>query len=483
VEGLNARRTQTVQTLRGPAPTLQRLALQMLWLAGLLATLLVLTLPARAAPAPVARLTVDGAIGPASADYITRGIARAERDGAQLVVLQIDTPGGLDPAMRSIIKAILASSVPVATYVAPSGARAASAGTYILYASHIAAMTPGTNLGAATPVQLGGEPASDKPDPATRNRTAEPRPASEPAGTPSTEPSTRKQVNDAAAYIRGLAQMRGRNMEWAERAVREAASLSATEALQQNVIDIVARDSADLLRQLDGRKFSIAGEERVLDTDGAPLLHYDADWRSDFLAVITDPGIALLLLTIGMYGLIIEFTTPGVGIPGVLGGICLLIALYALQLLPVNYAGLALIVLGIGFMVAEAFVPSFGAFGLGGIAAFVTGAVILIDTDVPGFGIPLALIAGIAVVSALLLAFVVSVILKTRRRPQITGQGELIGAVAEVAHVATGELWIQLRGETWRASSNAPLQAAQKVRVTGRHGLVLDVVPIDQQGE
>lgn len=446
------------------------------------------------AAAPVVVLTVNGAIGPASADYINRGIAGAQTDGAQLVVLQIDTPGGLDLSMRSIIKTILASDIPIATFVAPSGARAASAGTYILYASHVAAMAPGTNLGAATPVQVGGAP--EQPIPRTTPRDSkkeqpdsqpddQPKGATEkePAGEPTTTPSTRKQVNDAAAYIRGLAQMRGRNIEWAERAVREAVSLSAQEALEQNVVDLIARDVPDLLQQLDGRKVSVAGQERVLQTAGAQVVQVEADWRVKLLAAITDPSIALLLMTIGMYGLIIEFTNPGFGVPGVLGAICLLLAMYALQMLPVNYAGLALIALGLAFMVAEAFVPSFGILGFGGIVAFVTGAVILIDTDVPGFGIPIGLILGIAIISAILVALLVGVALKTHRRPKASANAELIGSIADVVDATPDDAWAKLGGETWRIQSKEPLQPAQKVRVLGRHGLVLEVAPIDNQGE
>jgi membrane-bound serine protease (ClpP class) len=457
---------------------------------GLVLALLAVT--ASAQTGAVAVLTVAGAIGPASADFISRSIARAQQEGAQLVVLQMDTPGGLDLSMRTIIKAILASQVPVATFVGPSGARAASAGTYIMYASHIAAMAPGTNLGAATPVQVGApeqperaprprEPAATDPPP----KDAPARGEGEPPGEPTTSPSTRKQVNDAAAYIRGLAQMRGRNVEWAERAVREAVSLSSEDALKEKVIDLVANDVPDLVRQLDGRSVTVAGQERVLKTAEARIVNYEADWRVRLLAAITDPSIALLLMTIGMYGLIFEFTNPGFGIPGVLGAICLLLGLYALQMLPVNYAGLALILLGVTFMVAEAFVPSFGVLGLGGIAAFITGAVILIDTDVPGFGVPIAFIATMAVFSALLIVMVVGVALKTRRRAVVSGGSSVLGDIAEVVDATPDHGWVQLNGETWRANSKTPLRPGQKVRVTARHGLVLDVTPIEQnnQGE
>lgn len=437
--------------------------------------------PALSAPQPVLVMTIDGAIGPASADYAARGIARAARDGAQLVVLRIDTPGGLDTSMRTIIKAILTSSVPVATYVAPGGARAASAGTYILYASHIAAMAPGTNLGAATPVAIGGPMQPEKPvsPPSRENESDKDKKDKQDArdAKPGDPPSamTRKQVNDAAAYLRGLAQMRGRNMEWAERAVREAASLSAQDALKQHVVEFIAADVDGLLRQLDKRKVNVLGQERVLQTAGAPIISYEPDWRVELLAAITDPSIALLLMTIGLYGLIFEFTNPGVGVAGVLGGICLLLGLYALQLLPVNYAGLALILLGIGFMVAEAFVGSFGVLGIGGIAAFVAGALILIDTELPGFGIPIALIATVAVTSALLIVAIVSLALKSQRRAVFGGPEGLIGSVAEIVD----DGWAHVHGENWRVTSNAPLRPAQKVRVVGRKGLVLEVAPLE----
>ncbi len=414
-------------------------------------------------------IDVEGAIGPATADHMMRGLAQAEAARAEVLLLRIDTPGGLDPAMRDMIKAILAAGIPVVAYVAPSGARAASAGTYILYASHIAAMAPGTNLGAATPVQMGSQADPDTGDDAQAQDDA-----AKPAGETSLQ---RKLVNDAAAYIESLAQLRGRNAEWAVKAVREGASLSAQDALQAGVINVVASSVDDLLQQIDGEAVVIAGVSRVLKTKGAAVHTHTVDWRSEFLAVITDPNIAYVLMMIGVYGLIIEFYSPGFGLPGVLGAVCLLLALYAFHALPISYAGLGLLLLGVGLMVAEAFMPSFGILGVGGIAAFIVGSIMLMDTQLPGYQIAMPMIAGFAAFSIGILVFALGMLMRARHQAVVSGFEHLLGARATVESVeGGGELaWVRLDGELWQVTCDHKLAPDDKVIVQALDGLTLQV--------
>lgn len=421
------------------------------------------------------QLIIDDAIGPATEDYLVRAFAKADQDQAELVLIRMDTPGGLDSAMREIIKTIISSPVPVVTYVAPSGSRAASAGTYILYASHIAAMAPGTNLGAATPVKIGG---LTPPDTKTRDKE------DNKSSGKSNDPMENKIINDAVAYIRGLAEMRGRNQDWAEKAVREAASLQANEALKLNVIDIVATGVADLFEQMHGRKVNVQGSERTLDTRGLAIRELNPDWRSRLLSVITNPNVAYILMLMGIYGLILEFSNPGALVPGTVGAIALLLAMYAFQLLPINYAGMALILLGVALMVGEAYQPSFGMLGIGGVISFIIGSIILIDTEAPGFGIDLSVIITFAASSALLFIFVVGMAIKARRRPVVSGQEELVGSAAIVLDDFEHEGRVAIHGETWRAVSDSPLIKNQPVEVVNVDGLILHVKPLlDQRQE
>ncbi|WP_455209603.1 NfeD family protein [Kaarinaea lacus] len=454
-------------------------------------------------------ITLTGAIGPATKDYFIRSLEKAVKRGAKLFIVQMDTPGGLDSSMRDINQAILSSSIPIVTYVAPSGARAASAGTYILYASHIAAMAPATNLGAATPVRIGGgglpasparendknkqpfagqEPSADKEPSAGQKPSTKGEPSIQdesPLSSPALieDPMAHKAINDAVAYIQGLAELRGRNKSWAERAVREAASLSANDALKQHVIDLVADNMSDLLKQLNGKTVTLSGQDFVLNTEGLILEQIEPDWRNRLLSILTDPNVAYILMLIGIYGLIFEFSNPGAMIPGIMGAISLLLALYAFQVLPINYAGFALIVLGIVLMIAEAFVPSFGALGIGGVIAFVIGSVILMDTEVPGFGVSLPLIGSFALVSSALFTLVLVMALKARRRPVVSGQEELIGAVAEVLKSFDRNGVVHLHGENWSAHTESPLKQGEKVRVTKMEGLTLWVEPFSNGDE
>jgi membrane-bound serine protease (ClpP class) len=453
------------------------------WLAVLgLAVLCLGFVPGRASsqPTSVGLLQIEGAIGPATVDYVERGFAKALEEGMALIVLRMDTPGGLADSMRVIIKEILAAPVPVVGYVAPSGAHAASAGTYILYACHVAAMAPGTNLGAATPVQIGGggfPPGSpQQPDDGQdRGGGGEGGDEAEGERPQPTAGMEDKIVNDAVAYIRSLAQLRGRNPDWAERAVREAASLSAHEALELDVIDLVAADLDELLRKVDGRQVPIAGRELTLETDEHTLVRFEPDWRTELLSIITNPNVAYILMLIGIYGIILEFYNPGMMLPGVIGAISLLLALYAFQVLPVSYAGLALIGLGMAMMVGEMLMPSFGALGIGGIIAFVVGSIMLIDIEAPGFGISWQLIGGVALAAASMLLLLMTMFARSRQRPVATGQEEMVGSRARVIEWGGGEGRVRIHGEMWHARGPAALQPGQEVRVIGIDGLTLTV--------
>jgi membrane-bound serine protease (ClpP class) len=436
-----------------------------------------LALAGLAAPVPTAAaaerallVEIDGAIGPPIADYIVRELDAARSDEVRLVILRMNTPGGLDTSMREIISAILASPVPVVTYVAPNGARAASAGTYIAYASAIAAMAPGTNIGAATPVQLGGNPLAPGGEKQQKEQKQEEGKANESADT-----ETRKVVNDAVAYIRSLAALNGRNADWATQAVRSAASLPAAEALSLHVIDVVADDVPDLLRKIDGRTVTVAGKPLSLETANLEVAAAPPDWRTRLLALATNPNVAFILMLIGVYGLIFEFLSPGAVAPGLVGTISLLVALYALAFVPINYAGAALLLFGVALMIAEAHIGAFGALGIGGIAAFVVGALMMFPARAPGSTLSGGVVAGAAIGSAVLLLFGLAALLHSRKRPVVTGSEALIGAEGEAVTWQGGEGRVRVKGEIWLARSDASLAAGNRVKIVGRDGLVLRV--------
>jgi membrane-bound serine protease (ClpP class) len=420
-----------------------------------------------AEPSQAIVLEVKGAISPAVSEYIGKGMEKAIAVEAGLVVLQMDTPGGLDTSMRDIIQMILASPIPVVTYVAPEGARAASAGTYILYASHVAAMSPATNLGAATPVSIGGLPGSPSPQEDDKKKKKD--------DLPTDDASTlkRKVINDSSAYIKALAERNGRNAEWAVRAVREAVSLSALEALELEVIEFVAIDLSDLLRQLDGHEIKFNSEVRVISSGDMAITKIEPTWRYKVLSVISDPNVAYFLLLLGFYGLIYELANPGAFLPGIAGAIFLLMAFYAFQILPVNYSGLALMILGIIFMISEALVPSFGALGIGGAVAFGVGSLILIDDE--NLRISLPIIFGTTGISVVFILLLMGRVIAMRKKKVRTGEEALIGMIGEAAKDFDGEGKIVILGELWQAKSSAPIHKGEKVKITSRDGLELTV--------
>lgn len=443
------------------------------------------------ADSAVPLLDIRGGIGPATRDYVVRGLDKAAAANAPAVVLRIDTPGGLDAATRDINQAILASRVPVIAWVAPQGARAASAGTYIVYASHLAAMAPATSIGAATPVALGGpgaSPGKEERPPAKRGDERDRAPSEEEADPPAADQPTpaprgdnaseRKAVNDAVAYLRSLAELRGRNTDFAERAVRDAATLTASQAQAQGVVELLAGDVDALLRQADGRTLELHGRSVTLATAGRTVAPVIPDWRVRLLAVITEPTVAYLLLLIGLYGLVFEGYSPGAILPGIVGAICLLLALYALQVLPVNYAGVALIVLGVALMTAEIALPNVGALGIGGVVALVAGSLILFDPELPGFGVSGHLIAGIGLVSALAFTGVLWMAARARRQPVTTGADELVGHLAVAVDDFDGRGQVRIRGEVWQAISTAPASRGEPLRVLAMDGLTLRVAPV-----
>jgi membrane-bound serine protease (ClpP class) len=427
---------------------------------------IVLAAPASAAQRAVV-LDVDGPIGPAVADYIVRELQAVSPDDVGLVVLRMNTPGGLDTSMRKIISAILASPVPVATFVAPGGARAASAGTYIAYASAIAAMAPGTNIGAATPIQLGGGSLLPGSGSDQKSKNGE-----------SGDTETRKIMNDAVAYIRSLATLNGRNADWAADAVRSAVSLPASETLSLHVIDVIAKDVPDLLRQIDGRTVTVNGKSQRLATAGLSVERVPPDWRTELFALVTDPDVAFILMLIGIYGIVLEFFSPGAVAPGLIGAISLLVSLYALAFIPINYAGAALVLIGIALMIAEVHIGTFGALGVGGIAAFVIGALMMFPERVPGFALSGAVVIGAAIASAALILLVLAALLRSRNRPVVTGGEALIGAEGEAVAWQDSEGRVRVQGELWLARAKAPLAAGTRVKVVSRDGLVLFVEAI-----
>ncbi len=419
-------------------------------------------------------IEIKDAISPATREFFLRTLAKAEEQEAAVLILILDTPGGLSDSMRDMIQGILNSRIPVVTYVAPSGAHAASAGTFILYASHIAAMAPGTNLGAATPVPIGGSPPEegDRGEDSGKDKDAK-------ESAPPSSAMDRKVLNDSVAYIRSIAEMRGRNLEFAEAAVVDAASITATEALKRGVIDLIADDLPALMTALDGREVKLPTGVRVLKTKGIVLERIEMDWRARLLSVLTNPMVAYGLLLIGIYGLLFEGYNPGAVLPGVVGGVCLLLGLYALQVLSVNFAGLALVLLGVGMMIGEFFVPSFGALGFGGLVAFVIGSIVLMDTDTPGMELSRGLVGGVATVAGTLMLGTLWLAMRARRRPVATGREQLIGDTAEAVDGFTSQGQVRIYGELWNAVSSRPVAAGQRLRVDRVQGLTLHVSPID----
>ncbi|MBD3654754.1 nodulation protein NfeD [Kangiella sp.] len=437
-------------------------------------------------PKRAMQLTLDGSVNPAIAHFLVQNIEEAAEQDYHLIIIKVNTPGGLDLAMRDIIRAILSSPVPVATYVYPPGSRAASAGTYILYASHVSAMAPATNLGAATPVSIGGMPSPDQPNqpeqdkkPTQDGENSEKSNDQPTQSAPSNKTAMEKKViNDAEAYLRSLADYHGRNIDWVRNAVREGESLSSNEALEIGVIDLIAENPQQLLAMIDGKSVRLPSGQVKIDTEGMTIEDVEIDWKTQLLSIISDPNIAYILLIVGIYGLIFEGYNPGTFIPGVIGAICLLLAFYALQIMPVNYVAAGLLVLGIALLVVEAFAPSFGILGVGGIIAFILGSFLLFNEPETGMAIAMPILIFVTIVSVILLSFVLSLAIRARHRPVVTGTDEMLSEIGIVEHDFEGKGWIKIHGEIWKARSSQPLKAGQRVKVVAVNDLDLDVIPI-----
>lgn len=419
-------------------------------------------------------LEVTGAIGPATTEYLVRGLEQAVGQDAAVVILRIDTPGGLVSSLRDINRHILASPIPVIAFVAPGGAQAASAGTYIVYASHLAAMAPATNLGAATPVQMGGAPSGEPPPPSPDPKVKQ---GEDESPVRRTDPRESKAENDAVAYIRSLAALQGRNADWAESAVREAASLPAQQAQEQGVVEILAQDVDELLQKAHGRTVNLQGKPVTLSTQDLTVTTVEPNWRARLLATITNPNLAYILLLLGIYGIIFELMSPGAIFPGSLGAVALITALFALNMLPINYAGIGLLILGIGMMVAEAFVSSFGILGIGGLLIFGVGSVFLFDTGIPGFSLSPTVIVVVSLASLGLMVLMATAAVRAHRRRVVSGDATLVDTVGKVLQWSGKRGLVQIHGETWQAVSEHPLSPSTAVRVIRRDGLVLTVAP------
>ncbi len=394
---------------------------------------------------------IDGVINPVSMEFVIKAVEQAEETGAQCFILKLDTPGGLGESMREMVKRMLASQVPVVVYVAPEGARAASAGVFITLAGHVAAMAPGTHIGAAHPVNLGGQQMDEE--------------------------MAKKVENDFAAFARSIAKQRGRNEEWAEAAVRESVSITSDEALEKQVIDLIAADLPELLEKIDGRTITIAGREVTLQTKDAAVTELAKGLRYRILDTITNPNVAYILMILGFYGLFFELSNPGAILPGVVGGICLILAFYAFQSLPINYAGLLLIVLAIILFIAEIMVVSHGILSIGGVIAMILGSFLLIESPQPYLRISLAVILPTVALTALFFLFVIGLAVRVHRRRRASGPEALIGQTGEAQTAIDPEGSVFLHSEIWRAKSTERIEQGAEVEVVGLDGLTLDVRP------